>query len=131
MPPHKAVSAIFITFSGNCEQALKFYQSCFGGTLQLDLLEQALPGFNQSPLVSGRLQSERIDIYGSDLVPDEGRKIGNHMAVYLRCSNFDERNQLIKKLELGKAHRFTSPIDEPKLIEITDAFGVRWVLGLS
>lgn len=127
----KAVSAIFVTFSGNCEQALKFYQTCFGGSLQFDKLDHQLPGFSRKPVVSGHLNAEKIAICGSDLVHDEGLKIGNHMAVYLRCSNIDERNQLVKKLELGKTNRFTPPIEEPRLIEITDAFGLRWVLGLG
>ncbi|WP_461789624.1 glyoxalase [Pedobacter sp.] len=129
--PPKVVSAIFVTFSGNCEQALKFYQTCFGGLLQFDRLDHQLPGFSRKPVVSGHLNAEKIAICGSDLVHDEGLKIGNHMAVYLRCSNIDERNQLVKKLELGKTNRFTPPIEEPRLIEITDAFGLRWVLGLG
>ncbi len=129
--PLKVVSAIFITFSGNCEQALKFYQTCFGGSLKFDILDYQLPGFSRKPVVNGYLNAEKIAICGSDLAHDEGLKIGNNMAVYLQCSHIDERNALVKKLELGKTNRFTPPIEEPRLIEITDAFGVRWVLGLS
>jgi uncharacterized glyoxalase superfamily protein PhnB len=126
----KAVSAVFITFSGNCKQALKFYQTCFGGSLQFDVYENQLPGFSRRPVVSGYLDSEKVAIRGSDLVQDEGRKLGNHMAIYLQCSHQEERNVLIKKLELGKANRSARQVEQPKLLEITDVFGVRWVLGI-
>lgn len=39
---NKVTSAIFITFSGNCIKALKFYQSCFGGTLRFETFEKEL-----------------------------------------------------------------------------------------
>lgn len=126
----KTKSAIFITFSGNCRQALKFYQTCFGGLLQLDFLEQALPGFKQAPLVSGHLKSERVDIYGSDLVHDEGRKIGNYIAIYISCWSDEDRYTLIKKLEMGTTKRNRKPSTALRLVEITDVFGVNWVLGV-
>lgn len=128
--PFKAVSAVFITFSGNCKQALKFYQTCFGGALQFDVFENQLPGFSSHPVVNGCLHSEKVAIYGSDLVQDEGRKLGNHMAIYLQCRNQEERNVLVNKLELGKANRSVKLVEQPNLIEITDVFGVRWILGI-
>jgi uncharacterized glyoxalase superfamily protein PhnB len=128
--PFKAVSAVFITFSGNCKQALKFYQTCFGGSLQFDVFENQLPGFSSQPVVNGYLHSEKVAIHGSDLVQDEGRKLGNHMAIYLRCRHQEERNLLVKKLELGKANRSAKLVEQRNLIEITDVFGVRWILGI-
>src|SRR5690606_39451497 len=42
--PHhgQCVSAVFITFSGNCKKALTHYQSCFGGDLQFELFGKTL-----------------------------------------------------------------------------------------
>lgn len=126
----KVNSAIFITFSGHCKQALKFYQTCFGGLLELDFLENELHGYTEIPIVSGLLVSDRVVIRGSDLVHNEGRKIGNYMAIYIQCADEEERFELIKKLELGKTKRFYSEKSVSELIEITDVFGVRWVLGI-
>ncbi len=127
----KYMSAVFITFSGNCQQALKFYQSCFGGLLQLDVFEQALPGYAQMPLVSGCLRSAKVVIRASDLVHHEGRIIGNYMAIYIHCDDEADRFALIKKLELGKKNRSGKPNATAKLVEIIDVFGVRWVLGFG
>ena len=40
----KLISAVFLTFSGNCKKALTFYQACFGGTLQFETFGKELQG---------------------------------------------------------------------------------------
>ena len=127
----KLVSGIFITFSGNCKKALTFYQTCFGGTLQFEAFEKELQGYPEMPVVIGSLFSDNILIHGSDLVHNEGRKVGNYISIFLECKTRYERKELIEKLESGKKNLFqTNDIDQ-KLIEVTDAFDVRWILGVE
>lgn len=33
-------TGVFITFSGNCKEALAFYQACFGGILHLETFDE-------------------------------------------------------------------------------------------
>lgn len=128
-PNHgKFVSAIFLTFSGNCKDALTFYQNCFGGTLQFEIFEKQLQGHTEMPVVSGSLVSDNILIHGSDLVHNEGRILGNYMAIFMHCKNTALRKALIEKLEFGKNNLLMRSHDDDKLIEIVDAFDVRWVL---
>ncbi|MEC3881633.1 glyoxalase [Parapedobacter sp. 10938] len=130
-PTHgQSVSAIFITFSGNCKKALTYYQTCFGGELQFELFGKTLPGYAEVPVVNGSLISDRIIIHGSDLVHSEGRTLGNYMAIFLPCKNADDRESLIDKLRFNEKGTVTAAKDDQKLIEITDAFDVRWVLGV-
>ena len=126
----KLTSGIFITFSGNCKKALTFYQTCFGGTLHFETFDRQLQGYTEIPVISGSLVSDSIVIHGSDLVHNEGRKIGNYLSVFLPCKNTDDRKAFIEKL--GSDHRDLSDrnYEEQTLIEVTDAFDVRWVLGL-
>lgn len=125
----KLVSAVFITFSGNCKKALSFYQTCFGGVLQFETFEK-LQGYTEMPVVSGSLVSDKIIIHGSDLVHNEGRKLGNYISIFLYCENTAERKELIKKLEFDKKNFFVNNDDGQKLIELTDGFDVRWILGI-
>ncbi len=120
------VSAVFLTFSGNCKEALTFYQTCFGGALRFDFFE-GLQGYAQLPVINGSLVSDTINIHGSDLVHNEGRILGNHIAIFMQCANVEARKVLIEKLQQNKESGFTGNDDE-KLIEITDAFDVRWIL---
>lgn len=124
------MAAIFITFSGNCRKALTFYQTCFGGTLQFEMFERELQGYTKVPVICGSLVSDYITIHGSDLVHDEGRILGNYMAIFLHCTNACGRQLLIEKLVFNGRDRFVMNFDDQKLVEVTDAFDVRWVLGV-
>jgi len=126
----KLISAVFITFFGNCKQALTFYQSCFGGLLQFETFEKEIQGYRELPIVSGSLISEKIIIHGSDLVHNEGRKIGNYISIYLQCENPYDRRELIEKLESDKKNLSIINDEELQLIEVIDYFDVRWVLGV-
>lgn len=128
--PGNLKSAVFITFSGNCKKALCFYQSCFGGQLQFETFEKEMQGYAELPVVSGSLVTDRLIILGSDLVHNEGRKLGNYMSIFLPCKNTYDRSGLVKKLVFNQKHIATSYADDQKLIEITDAFDVRWILGV-
>ena len=127
---NKLTSGVFITFSGNCDKALRFYQTCFGGTLQFETFEKELEGFTELPVISGSLVSDRIIIYGSDLVHNEGRKLGNYISIFLHCKNVADRKDLIEKLEFNKKGPLGKNYNDKKLVEITDAFDVRWMLGV-
>jgi len=124
----RLVSAIFVTFSGNCRKALTFYQSCFGGKLKFRYLDDPLPGFGERPVIIGSLVSECVTIYGSDLVHQEGRKVGNYVSVFLNCESNHHRNTLLGKLVADT----NLPVGEEDLplIEITDNFDVKWILGV-
>src|SRR5690554_671381 len=130
--PHhgKFVSAIFITFSGNCRKALTYYQTCFGGIVQFETFENALEGYAELPVVSGSLISDRIIIHGSDLVHNEGRTLGNHMSIFLQCRNTADRQTLIRKLRFNGKHPAAHHDAAQKLVEVIDVFDVRWVLGV-
>lgn len=126
---HKLVSAIFITFCGNCKEALTYYQTCFGGSLLFEIFEKELPGYAELPVVSGSLVADGITIHGSDMVHNEGRIVGNYMAIFIKCANADARKVLIEKLGFNNDSTLARDYDE-KLIEIVDAFEVRWALYL-
>jgi hypothetical protein len=123
-------SGIFITFSGNCRAALTFYQACFGGTLHFEMFDEPLQGYTEVPVVSATLISDRIAIYGSDLVHNEGRKVGNYLAVFMSCVDIAERGELITRLTSRK-NKKEDRNTEHKFIEVTDLFNVRWVLGVA
>lgn len=130
MTDEKVKSAIFITFSGNCKKALTLYQCCFGGNLQFEYFDKPLAGFKELPVVNGSLIADSIAIYGSDLVHDEGRKIGNHLSIFMHCNKYIERLFYLQKLSTHKQHCSPKKYVEQKLIEITDPFGVKWLFGL-
>ncbi|PRY53198.1 putative glyoxalase superfamily protein PhnB [Arcticibacter pallidicorallinus] len=123
-------SGVFITFSGNCKKALNFYQRCFGGILHLETFDEELYRDPKRPIIIGSLVSDRIIIHGSDLVHDKGRKIGNHLSIFLPCANEQDRQELVEKLESPENVKFSTSHKERKLVEVTDPFDVSWVLSI-
>src|SRR5690606_757982 len=107
---------------------LTFYQTCFGGTLHFELFDQVVQKDGQTPVVSGSLVSDRLVIYGSDLVHDEGRRIGNYIAVFVSCNTLSDRKELLGRLMPDVGEKMDDVVG---LIEIVDAFDVRWVLEVS
>ncbi len=123
------IGGVFITFAGNCKKALTFYQTCFGGTLHFETFDEDL-GYKEKPIIKGTLVADNLVIHGSDLVHNEGRKIGNYISVFLPFESEVERKVIIDKLSPGSKELSTADDQYQLLIEITDAFDVRWVLGI-
>lgn len=126
----KLMSGIFITFSGNCKQALQFYHRCFGGKLYFEAFRKEINGDSEQPVIIGSLISDQVVIHGSDLVHDEGRKVGNYVSVFLYCKDSVDRKLLIEKLDFDRKIPITPDENTQSLIEITDVFDVRWILGV-
>ncbi len=125
---HILRSAIFVTFPGNCRVALSFYHSCFGGKLLYETLN--VEGIRGTPVVSGSLISDRVIIHGSDMVPEEGRVMGNCISVYLPFKDHRERRSIIAKLQKKSTINWNGYADQ-KLIEILDPFDISWILGIN
>ncbi len=124
-------SGVFITFSGNCRAALTFYQSCFGGRLHFDKMDRKIEGYSELPIVSAALTSPSVVIYGSDLVHDDGRRIGNYLSVFLSCMDVMDRGRLVAKLAASDGQSVLGNNETDPLVEVVDIFDVRWILGIQ
>lgn len=98
--------------------------------MHFETFEKEIPGYAEIPVVNGSLISDKVIIHGSDLVHCEGRKLGNYLSIFLHCENSTYRKELVEKLEFDRRHFLINHDHDQKLIEVIDAFGVRWVLGI-
>ncbi|MFW2475357.1 MAG: hypothetical protein ACN4EP_00490 [Sediminibacterium sp.] len=122
-------SGIFLTFSGDCRQAFMLYHTCFGGELVIDAYTQNIEGYSVQPVIRAVLRSPKLVIQGSDLVYNEGRRVGNYMAVLIACNSSEERTRYIEQLyDYNHSIGLTSST-EP-LVEIVDRFDVRWMFSV-
>lgn len=123
-------SAVFITFSGNCRQAFTSYHACFGGDLQMETFEQEVEGFLEKPVVKAVLTSSKLVLYGSDMVHNEGRRIGNYMAVLVSCASEQERLHYLEQLCVESSNHQPISNTGQALVEMVDRFDVRWMFAL-
>lgn len=132
----QATLAPYLTFDGNCREAMSFYQQCLGGELELMPFAEApaenIPagseaGIMHACLTSGPLVLMASDGYGQPIVP------GNNVTLSLHCTS---REELTTRFEqLGAGGQVTMPLEETfwgaTLGMVTDQYGMHWLLDFG
>jgi PhnB protein len=124
----------YILFDGNCQQAMEFYKSCFGGELNSMKVKDSpakdyMPAVQQEKTINARLKSRIVEISASDwLRLDQTRIRGNTVCLYLSGGTFQELKALFEKL--SEEAEVTDPLKETfygVYGALNDKFGVRWM----
>lgn len=126
----------YLTFNGNCREAMTFYRDCLGGELHLQTIgespmAQHMPEQIGNYILHGVLVKDDFQIMGTDLVDDEGLVRGNAVSMMLNCSTADEVRRYYEKLSIGG--KATHPVVESfwgsLFGNLTDKFGNHWLLS--
>ena len=124
----------YILFDGNCQQAMEFYKSCFGGELTVLKVKDSpakdhMPPSVQDKILNAQLKSGKIDLSASDWVLlDRTRIAGNSVRLYLRGGTTVELKTLFEKLSDGA--EILDPLKETFFGVyggLNDKFGIRWM----
>jgi PhnB protein len=124
----------YLLFDGTCQQAMEFYQSCFGGELTQTKVKDSpakdfMPTFQHEKIVNARLRNGKLEISASDwLRPAQTPIRGNTVCLYLSGGTLEELKTLFEKLSDGA--EVTDPLKEQffgTYGALNDKFGVRWM----
>src|SRR4051812_17558384 len=96
----------YLTFSGNCREAMTFYRDCLGGDLTLQTIGESplsdkMPAQMKACILHAMLKSGPLVLMASDMVPEEGLVRGNGISMCVNCSSEEEITVLYKKLSDG------------------------------
>jgi PhnB protein len=123
----------FLSFNGNCHEAMHFYQACFGGRLFLQYLADE-PGMTNIPrelaniIVSATLESEHMRLFATDLVEEEGVFNGNRVSLLFSSFQMDYLQSLFARLaEKGRISGPFSTMMTGEWSSLTDRYGVQWI----
>ncbi|MEQ8219935.1 MAG: VOC family protein [Arenibacter sp.] len=126
----------YLTFNGNCREAMTFYQECLGGNLQFrtlgeSLLSNKMPKNMKDCILHATLTKEYMLLQGSDMAPHTGLIKGNTISLYLGCSSEEEIKEVYKKLSAdGTAdHPLADTFWGTLFGNLTDKFGNHWLLN--
>lgn len=128
----------YLLFDGNCQKAMEFYQSCFGGELSLTKVKDTpakdhMPPTQFNKTINAHLKSGNLEISASDwLRPDRTRVRGNTVCLYLSGGTFQNLKTLFQKLSLDA--EVTDPLQEMFFGfygALNDKFGVRWMFHVN
>lgn len=131
----------YINFDGNTEEAFEFYQSVFGGELQItrykDLgnnMGASGEDLNKIANIVLPLKEETV-LMGTDALESMGQKlsVGNNFSITLETDSADEAEELFNKLSDGGEVQM--PLMETEWAEkygaLTDKFGIQWMVNYT
>jgi PhnB protein len=123
----------YLTFNGNCKEAMSFYKDIFGGELSLMTAGES-PAASQMPpkyhnsIMHSSLKTDDFEIMATDMVPGDFIE-GNSVHMSLICKTEKEIHSLFEKLSAGG--KVNHPIGQMffgLIGDLTDKFGKNWVL---
>src|SRR5215204_4657315 len=93
----------YLTFNGNCRDAMSFYKDCLGGELTLQTigespLAEQMPEQMKNCILHSTLTNDTLVLFGSDMVPASGLIRGNAMSLSLDCSGEVELRDCYQRL---------------------------------
>jgi len=126
----------YLTFNGNCREAMTFYKECLGGDLILQtvadspMADQWPPDVQQN-ILHASLQKNSLVLLASDMAGRDGVVRGNTISLSLVCSSEEEINEFFTNLSQGAKvthplHRFFAGT----IGALTDKFGMNWLFKL-
>ncbi len=125
----------YLTFSGNCREAMTFYKECLGGDLTLQTIGESplsdkMPEQMKDCILHSTLTKDELVLMASDMVSDGGLKKGNAVSLMLNCSSEKEIKTTYEKLSSGgrKDHPLENTFWGALFGDLTDKFGNHWLL---
>lgn len=136
----KAVNP-YLNFDGNTEEAFKFYQSVFGGELQItrfkdmaDTMGANGEDLNKIANIALPLNGDTM-LMGTDLLESMGQKLtmGNNFSITLETDSAEEAEELFNKLSDGGEVQMPLMQTEwaEKYGDCIDKFGIHWMVNYT
>ena len=125
----------YLTFNGNCREAMTFYRNCLDGELDLQSIGESpmadkLPPQMKQRILHATLTKGDMVIMASDMVGEKGLIKGNSVSLMLNCSSEDEIKTLYAQLSRGgeATHPLEDTFWNALFGDLTDKFGNQWLL---
>ncbi|ASZ12590.1 VOC family protein [Chitinophaga pendula] len=128
----------YLTFTGNCREAMCFYQECLGGQLTFQTVGEMagaglLPAILTEAIVQATLQNRYLFLAGSDMVEEEGLVKGNNISLLLCCDTEREAQDYYWKLVAGGIATYPLQKGQEGALwgTLTDKYGHQWLLSTN
>lgn len=128
----------YLGFNGNTEEVFTFYQSVFGGELQIDRYKDLEDNMGASGEDLNKIANVALQIgggttlYGSDMIEASGQSVnpGNNISIQLETESEEESETLFEKLSDGG--NITMPLMSTEWAKkfgmFVDKFGIHWMV---
>ena len=123
----------YLSFTGNCREAMTFYQGCLGGQLWVQTFGEApmaegMPAEMREQILHSALNSDTLVLMASDSMGGQTPTPGGSITLCINTDEADELNALFDKLSVGAT--VTQPLNEEFFGwygALTDRYGINWM----
>jgi PhnB protein len=129
---------IYLTFDGNCREAMKFYAKCLGGELQLmpfseEMCGGKVPEDAKDKIMHARLTKGSMILMASDNPPGMPVRQGDNFSINLNCESQQEIEKLFEAI--GEKGKTIMALQKTFWAEsfgmLTDQFGINWMFNFE
>lgn len=124
----------YLTFNGNCRQAMNFYRDCLGGELFFQTvgetpLSEKMTQKMKEYILHSSLTNDQLTLMATDMVPESGLIKGNSVSLALTCKSEEEIRMIYEKLSYGgvATHPLEVSFFGAIMGGLTDRFGINWI----
>ena len=128
----------YLTFNGNCKEAMTFYQKCLGGELTFQTIGESplsakMPQKMKDCILHSTLTKGNLVLMASDMVSAEGLIKGNSVSLSLQCNSEEEIKNVFNKLAANGTikHQLETTFWGALLGDLTDRYGNNWILNFN
>ena len=125
-----------LSFNGQCEEAFKFYEKCFGGKIQTmmtwggsPMAEHVQPELHDKIMHTAMVVGEEV-LMGVDEAPDTYAK-PKGVSITIQLNDTAEAERIFSALSEGGT--VTAPLEKTFWAErfgmVTDRFGIPWMVN--
>lgn len=127
----------YLTFQGQCREALIFYKHCFGGEVGLvETFSKApfdVPQAWENKILHAEFKAGNMSFMACDTMPNTPVAPSNQVALSLNFTDLSEQSRVFAALTQGG--EVTMPLEKTfwhaHFGTLTDKFGIRWMLNCN
>ena len=130
-----ATAAIpYITFAGNAREALNFYQSVFGGKVEISTFgDFNVPGAPADGVMHGALTTDEFAVYGSDAMATG--ELGEAARIRIAIAGDDLESAGSTFDGLSQGGKVITPLEKQvwgdTYGEVVDQYGISWLYNIG
>lgn len=125
----------YLTFNGNCAEAMNFYKDCLGADLKIQTVGESPAagkmGVTDDKVMHAALTKGDISLFASDLLGKDQFTPGTDVSLCLNCSSEEEIRSFFAKLSVGG--KVGSELQDTFwgaiFGELTDKYGKHWMFN--
>ena len=126
----------YLTFCGNCREALTFYKESLNGKMELmtyDGSPMQVPEDYKSKIMHGSVKFGDAVIMASDCMPGQEIDHGNGSAILINAKSLEEGERFFNHLSEGG--KISMPFENTfwgaRFGMLTDKFGIIWMVSVE